>query len=114
MSRPLILVVEDNAADVSLLRIALDSQREEYDLTVLRDGEEALRFVEKRTALGTREPCVILLDLHLPKYDGMEILRALKETASPTHLNILMLSSIARQEEERRSGAGVRCIGTSR
>jgi len=75
-----IVVIEDNPADVDLLRYALDRQGEAYELEVLGDGEQALQFVhEHRTGKRDPEPCVIILDLHLPKYDGLEVLRAIKK-----------------------------------
>jgi CheY-like chemotaxis protein len=62
-----IVLVEDNSADVFLLRHALDQHAEEYALDVLRDGEEAIQFVNRQRSAGPHgEPCVIVLDLHLP------------------------------------------------
>jgi CheY-like chemotaxis protein len=73
-----VLVIEDNESDIGLLRHALDQQGEKYELEILSDGEQALQFVhEHRTGVREPEPCVILLDLHLPLYDGMAILRAI-------------------------------------
>src|SRR5712671_5847759 len=84
-----ILIVEDNPADILWLRHALDQQGEKYDLQVLLDGEAALRFVdEHRTGLREPEPCVILLDLHLPKYDGIEVLRAVKRVPALAHIHV--------------------------
>ena len=98
-----ILVIEDNEADIQLLRLALDQQDEEYELEILSDGEEALRFVhENRTGLREPEPCVILLDLHLPRYDGMAILHAIRETPPLEHIQVVVLSGLVtpRQEAE--------------
>jgi CheY-like chemotaxis protein len=62
-----IVVIEDNPADVTLLRLALDAQGDPYQLEVLSDGEQALRFVREYASMpGTPEPCVLILDLHLP------------------------------------------------
>ena len=102
MSRPRILVIEDNPADIELLRFALDRQGEEYDLEVLEDGEKALEFIkEHRAGLRSPDPCVILLDIHLPKYDGMQILGALKEQPQLTHINVIVISSVASPEHEK-------------
>ena len=77
-----ILVIEDNALDIVLLRHALDKQGEAYELEILSNGEDALRFVhEHRTRVREPEPCVILLDLYLPVYDGMAVLRAIRDFA---------------------------------
>ena len=91
-----ILVIEDNAGDIGLLRYALDQQQENYELEILKDGAEALRFVrEHRTGVREPEPCVILLDLHLPIYDGMAILRAIREAPALEHIRVIVVSSQA-------------------
>ena len=91
-----ILVIEDNVSDIDLLRLALDQQEEAYELEVLKDGEEARRFVhEHRTGLRKPEPCLILLDLHLPIYDGMAILRAIREAPALEHIHVIVLSGLA-------------------
>jgi CheY-like chemotaxis protein len=93
-------VVEDNAADIELLRFALDRQGD-HVLEVLEDGEAALRFVaEHRAGLHPPDPCVILLDVHLPKYDGLEILDALKGARTLQHIQVIVMSSIASPEAE--------------
>ena len=96
-----ILMIDDNEADIQMLRLALDQQEEDYELEILRDGEEAMRFVhENRTGLREPEPCVILLDLHLPRYDGMAILHAIRETPPLEHIQILVLSGLVNPEQE--------------
>lgn len=91
-----ILVIEDNASDIEMLRLSLDQQEEDYELQVLRDGEEARRFVyEHRTRARAPEPCVILLDLHLPMYDGTDILRDIREAPALEHIHVIVLSGMA-------------------
>jgi CheY-like chemotaxis protein len=108
-----ILVVEDSKADIEMLRIALAQQDKDYELEVLMDGEAALQFVhEHRTGVRVPDPCVILLDLHLPRYDGLAILRAIREDPSLEHIRIMVLSGQAdpRQKAEiTRLGAFYRC-----
>lgn len=98
---PTILVIEDNSADVTLLRVALDRLNEEYVLQVLRDGDEALLFVEQHRdgRLGP-DPCVIALDLHLPRHDGIEILHAIKQAPGLAHIHVVILTSLATPSEE--------------
>jgi chemotaxis family two-component system response regulator Rcp1 len=94
-----ILVVDDSTADVSLLRMALNQQNEPYELEVLQTAEEALAFVhEHRNKL--HEPCVILLDLHLPRYDGITILKAIKQAPVLSHIHVMVLSGIATPQEQ--------------
>jgi CheY-like chemotaxis protein len=96
-----ILVMEDNPADVHLLRLALDQHGEEYSLEVLRDGEEAIRFVNGyRMSSTDSEPCVIILDLHLPRHDGKAVLKAIREEPALTHVHVVALSSMPSPSDE--------------
>ena len=98
-----ILVVDDNTADVNLLRLALDQQREEYVLEVLESGEAALHFIkEHRGGLHGPDPCVILLDLHLPKYDGLAILHAIRQAPVLAHIHVIVLSGMASPTEKHK------------
>jgi len=95
-----ILIIEDNPGDVFLLRHALESLGEPFELKILTDGEEALTFVrEHRLGLHPPDPCVIVLDLHLPKYDGMAVLRAIKHAPALEHIGVLVLSGVVSSEE---------------
>lgn len=77
-----ILLVEDNINDVELAIRALRQNHLANRIQVARDGEEALDFIFCRGAYGSRDfsqfPKLILLDLKLPKVDGMEVLRQVK------------------------------------
>ena len=91
-----ILLIEDNEADIELFRFALDQQGEEYELEILSDGEAALQFVsEHRRGLREPTPCAILLDLYLPRYDGLAILRAIREAPPLEHIHIVVLTGFA-------------------
>ena len=96
-----ILVVEDNQADVFLLRHALDEHEEEYQLEVLRDGAEAILFVEQQRKIGADPiPCAIVLDLHLPKHDGAAVLKAIRDEPTLAHIRVVALTSLASPAEE--------------
>jgi CheY-like chemotaxis protein len=95
-----ILVIEDNPADVRLLRYVLDEIGEEYELDVLEDGEEALRFIQRWSCTGEEEPCVILLDLHLPRYDGVAVLGAIRREPTLAHVHVAVLTTSASPDEE--------------
>ncbi len=96
-----ILVIEDNPADVVLLRLALDQHGEEYELEVLRDGAEAIQFVHnQRTKAADSEPCVIVMDMHLPKHDGPAVLHAIRHEPSLAHVHVVALSSLAAPKDE--------------
>lgn len=96
-----LLVMEDNPADVHLLRLALDHHGEEYNLQLLRDGEQAIEFVRSQRSVPMEpEPCVIILDLHLPRHDGKSVLRAIKEEPTLTHVRVVALSSMPSPSDE--------------
>jgi CheY-like chemotaxis protein len=109
-----ILIVEDNPADVYLLRHALDQHGEDYLLEALQDGEEAIRFVKQQhTAAAELEPCVIVLDLHLPKHDGPAVLQAIRCEPSLAHVQVVALSTLAApQDENQVRDLGVRLYRT--
>ena len=75
-----ILVVEDNYADVDLLRWSLEGSGVDCELMVIQDGAEALAYVRR---LGVSPPAphdLAVLDLNVPKHDGLEILEAMRAT----------------------------------
>jgi CheY-like chemotaxis protein len=89
-----ILVVEDNPADVELLRYALGSADLSYDLTVIDNGGEALALMQQRGKYAhTPAPDLVILDLNLPTYDGMEILEAIRSNPAFAGIPIAVLSS---------------------
>jgi CheY-like chemotaxis protein len=97
-----IVVVEDNPGDVTLLRYALDQHGASYELEVLIDGEQALRFVHRhRTGELEPRPCVIVLDLYLPRYDGLAVLRAIREEPVLAHIRVVVLTTQATPDEEK-------------
>jgi CheY-like chemotaxis protein len=99
---PKILVIEDNSGDVFLLRHALDQHREQYVLEVLRDGAEAIEFVDRQRAAGDKdEPCVIVLDLHLPKFDGTAVLKAIRQEPVLAHIQVVALTTLASPRDEQ-------------
>ncbi|MCU1335651.1 MAG: response regulator receiver protein [Bryobacterales bacterium] len=116
MSIPTILVIEDSLADVFLIRHVLDELGESYRLEVLHDGEAALSFVaEHRSGVRKHEPCVILLDLNLPKYNGLQVLTAIREEPALSHIHVVVLTSVVRPEEraEIEELGGICCIKPS-
>ena len=97
-----ILVMEDNPADVTLLRVALDHHRRDYKLDVLRDGAEALDFVRhlNEKLEDKAHPCVIVMDMHLPKHDGPAVLEALRKSTLMEHIGIVVLTSVIAPKDE--------------
>lgn len=94
--------MEDNSADVFLLRHALDQHQEPYVLEVLQDGEEAIAFVNRLRAGGREdEPCVIVLDLHLPKHDGTAVLKVIRQEPVLAGVQVVALTTIASPKDEQ-------------
>lgn len=101
MSKPCIVTAGDNPRDAELLRLALDRRGEAYELVALSDGAEALRFlVHTNTGVPEPRPCVILIDVHLPKFDGLDVLAAVRREPTLKHVHVVMLASGAVRREE--------------
>ena len=89
-----ILVAEDNPADVYLLREALSLEGGEVDLTVVSDGEQALEYVQQQGRFKDAIiPDLVVLDLNLPKSDGSDVLRCIRETGTYIGVPVVILTS---------------------
>ena len=87
-----ILLVEDNPVDLDLTRRAFARQKLTNPLQVARDGAEALAWLPRWEA-GEPQPLLILLDLKLPKVDGLEVLRRFKEHPVARVIPVVVLTS---------------------
>jgi chemotaxis family two-component system response regulator Rcp1 len=95
-----ILLVEDNPADVCLTRESLDSHRSWSNLSVAKDGVEALAYLRRQGKFAKAiRPDLILLDLNLPKKDGREVLSEVKADASLKLIPVVVLSGSAAEED---------------
>jgi CheY-like chemotaxis protein len=99
--RPIeILLVEDNPGDVLLAQEALREGKVLNNLSVARDGEEAIDFLKKRGEYSNgSKPDLILLDLNLPKKDGREVLKEIKNDDELKHIPVVILT-ISKAEED--------------
>ncbi len=91
-----VLLVEDNPDDVELTRRAFEKSRLANGLVVARDGEEALDWLFATGAHAGRppgQPEIVLLDLKLPKVDGLEVLRRLRADPRTRRLPVVVLTS---------------------
>ncbi len=97
-----ILLVEDNENDIELTLNALQDCRLSNEVFPVRDGAEALDYMYSRNNYKDRAeglPAVILLDLKMPRVDGIEVLRTLKSDPDLRHVPIVMLTS-SREERD--------------
>jgi len=97
-----ILLVEDNPHDLELTLIALERSQLANDVVVMRDGAEALSYLQRTGAYADRadgNPAVLLLDLKLPKVDGLEVLKTVRETTELRSIPVVMLTS-SREEPD--------------
>lgn len=96
-TRHLILLVEDNPDDEALTLRALRKNNVSNEIKVVRDGEEALDFLYARNRHATRGkhelPMLILLDLKLPKVDGLEVLRHVRAHADTRNTPVVILTT---------------------
>lgn len=90
---PLIVVVEDNPGDVRLLRMALRQAGVSCDLRVLGDGEEGMALARREGTHAGRVPDLIVLDLNLPKHDGLEVLAALRAQPALRAVPVVVFTS---------------------
>ena len=96
------LLAEDNEHDVELTLSALSENRLANEVVVVRDGAEALDYLYRRGRYQQREegnPVVVLLDLKMPKVDGLEVLRRIKEDDALRQIPVVMLTS-SREEND--------------
>jgi two-component system response regulator len=98
-----ILLVEDNPNDLELALHALQKHNVSQRIEVVRDGAEALEFLFGTGAYAERsiddQPKMILLDLKLPKVDGLEVLQRIKSDPRTRNIPVVMLTS-SRQERD--------------
>ena len=97
-----ILLVEDSKKDVELTLAALDQHHLANEVIVARDGAEALDYLWRRGKFKTRLdefPAVVLLDLKLPKVDGLEVLQEMKADPHLKQIPVVMLTS-SREEQD--------------
>jgi CheY-like chemotaxis protein len=98
-----ILLVEDNPNDLALTQRALKKARLANNLHVCRDGEEALEFLfgggDQCNLSNGQLPRVVLLDLKLPKVDGLEVLRRMKSDPRTRTIPVVMLTSSKEQKD---------------
>ena len=103
MSKPYILLVEDNADDIELTKRAFNKNHIVNEIVVVRDGAEAVEFLFNDARDGRDLPQFILLDLKLPKISGLEVLERIRKEPATALIPVVILTS-SKQEEDRAAG----------
>lgn len=107
MAGNVILLVEDNADDEMLTMRALKKNNIRHDVVVARDGAEALDYVFARGQHANRGddavPHLVLLDINLPKINGLEVLRALRANPRTSLVPVVILTS-SKEDRDLREG----------
>jgi two-component system response regulator len=107
MIRKVILLVEDNADDEALTLRALTRNNIGNEVIVARDGEEALDWLfctgQYQSRDARQQPALVLLDLKLPKVDGLEVLKRIRDHVETRVVPVVILTS-SREEQDRLRG----------
>lgn len=100
--RPIILLVEDNPADLRLAQEVLKEAKLDHQLLVARDGEEAMQILmQQGSHADDPRPDMVLLDLNLPRKSGREVLAAVKGDARLRSIPVLILSTSKAESDVR-------------
>src|SRR6266540_1175062 len=90
-----VLLVEDNPGDADLTRETLETGKLHIELSLAKDGVEAIELLRRNSLPGGVRPDLILLDLNLPRKDGREILAEIKADPDLRSIPVLVLSTSA-------------------
>jgi CheY-like chemotaxis protein len=99
-----ILLVEDSLADIELTKLGLREGKIANNLSIVRDGEEAMRFLRREAEFAeSPRPDLILLDLNLPGKDGREVLHDIKHDESLKNIPVVILTTSQAEEDVMRA-----------
>lgn len=94
-----ILLVDDNPDDVALTLRALRKNNITNAVEVASDGEEALRYLFTADETDHRLPALVLLDINMPKVDGLEVLRGIREDERTRYLPVVVLTTSTEERD---------------
>lgn len=95
-----ILLVEDNEGDILLTQEAFEECKVKTEISVARNGKEALDFLFKRGAfINEKRPDLILLDINLPIFNGHEVLRQIKTDSNLKKIPVIMLTTSSNDKD---------------
>jgi len=89
-----ILLVEDSEGDIMLIKEAFEEAKLANELTILKDGEQAITYLEKKGSYKeARIPDLVILDVNLPRVNGHEVLKFIKYNSKLKHIPVIMLTT---------------------
>ena len=103
MHDKIILLIEDNVSDIELTKRAFEKSRITNKIVITQDGQEALEYLFGTGSQGIDDlpplPTVVLLDLKLPKVDGLDVLRHIRENERTRRLPVVILTSSTEEQD---------------
>ncbi len=103
MKKLMLLLVEDNPADVFLVREALREEGLDCDLEVVNDGEQAIQYFERVDAGSHSTPDLVLLDLNMPRVGGEQVLNRLRESGPCAEIAVVVMTSSDSPRDRQRA-----------
>ena len=101
MNEGLILLVEDDPSIAELAKLQLEQAEFTNEVVLARDGVEAIDYLFEGGREAHQMPCLVLLDLHLPRMDGLEVLRNMRSDERTRFVPVVMLSSSDHPDDVR-------------
>ncbi|HNZ29141.1 MAG TPA: response regulator [Candidatus Goldiibacteriota bacterium] len=100
MSKPKVLLVEDKESDVRLVKEAFGILKVETDFNAVYDGEEALNYIFKKGKYASAQtPDIVIMDIKMPKKNGREVLKEIRENSSTKDITVFMLTNSDAKED---------------
>jgi chemotaxis family two-component system response regulator Rcp1 len=103
MTKLLLLLVEDNPADVFLVREALREEGLDCDMQIVDDGEQAIQYFDRVKSGSQAAPDLLLLDLNVPRIGGEQVLERLRKTPPCAHIMVLVITSSDSPHDRQRA-----------
>jgi len=95
-----ILLVEDNKGDILLIEEAFEEAKVANSISVVKDGEKAIRFLNKKGEFqNTETPDLVILDINLPRKNGHEVLQYIKENENLKQIPVIMLTTSSSERD---------------
>lgn len=95
-----ILLVEDNKGDILLIEEAFEEAKVANSISVVKDGEKAIRFLNKKGEFQNAEtPDLVILDINLPRKNGHEVLQYIKENENLKQIPVIMLTTSSSERD---------------